>query len=172
MNRRQWLQWGALGGTALVVGGGLAAWLQPPVWHNDQLGTEAAGVMRAVGAAVLEGSLPTEPQAQRQALDALEQRLNGLIRGLPQHAHSELMQLLGLLATGAGRAGVAGLMADWPQATPQQVRDALQGMRTSRWLVRRQAYAALHDLSGGAWFSAPDTWAFLGYPGPVRIEAA
>jgi hypothetical protein len=49
------------------------------------------------------------------------------------------------------------------------VQEALQGMRLSGLALRQQAYAALHDITGAAYFSAPDTWHQLGYPGPLAI---
>jgi hypothetical protein len=42
-------------------------------------------------------------------------------------------------------------------------------MRTSSLQLRQQAYQALHDLVGSAYFSDAATWHLLGYPGPMRI---
>ncbi|WP_427915642.1 hypothetical protein ACPWT1_06325 [Ramlibacter sp. MMS24-I3-19] len=42
-------------------------------------------------------------------------------------------------------------------------------MRTSTLSLRVQAYQALHDISGAAYFSDRSTWAVLGYPGPVQV---
>jgi hypothetical protein len=42
-------------------------------------------------------------------------------------------------------------------------------MRLSGLVLRRQAYAALHDITAAAYFSDASTWPQLGYPGPVRI---
>ncbi|MEO8653744.1 MAG: hypothetical protein ABI409_06430 [Ramlibacter sp.] len=41
--------------------------------------------------------------------------------------------------------------------------------RTSGLDLRRQAYQALHDIVGSAYFSDPGTWSFLGYPGPLKL---
>ena len=35
--------------------------------------------------------------------------------------------------------------------------------------LKQQAYQALHDIVGAAYFSDPGTWALLGYPGPKMI---
>ena len=76
---------------------------------------------------------------------------------------------MGLLCTSAGRRGLTGLSRDWPDADPAQVLAALEDMRFSRLAVRQQAYQALHEIVGGAYFSDEATWSTLGYPGPVDI---
>ena len=50
-----------------------------------------------------------------------------------------------------------------------QLQKALQSMRVSTLSLRQQAYHALHDIVGGAYFSDAQTWAQLGYPGPIKI---
>ena len=42
-------------------------------------------------------------------------------------------------------------------------------MRVSSISLRQQAYQALHDIVGGAYFSDAQTWGLLGYPGPLKI---
>ena len=55
------------------------------------------------------------------------------------------------------------------EATPEQVTAALNDMRYSRLALRQQAYQALHEIVGGAYFSEESTWAVVGYPGPQDI---
>ena len=75
-------------------------------------------------------------------------------------------ELLALLGTSAGRQLLGGVSAPWQNATVPQVQAGLQDMRFSRISLRQQAYQALHDLTGAAYFSSPQTWTVLGYPGP------
>jgi hypothetical protein len=42
-------------------------------------------------------------------------------------------------------------------------------MRVSGITLRQQAYQALHDIVGGAYFSDVGTWGLLSYPGPPKI---
>ena len=42
-------------------------------------------------------------------------------------------------------------------------------MRLSTISLRQQAYQALHDIVGSAYFSDAGTWSMLGYPGPLKI---
>ena len=150
---------------ALALGGGAAALLFAPGIERGRLSPSARGVFAAVARATLEGTMPATPDALAGLLD----RIDALIGNLPPHAQDELSQLLALLATSAGRRGFAGLATDWAGARPAELQEALQSMRTSQLAARRQAYQALHDIVGAAYFSEPATWATLAYPGPVAI---
>ena len=168
MQRRVWLKLGVASAAVLAVAGGtLALWPGPAT--GSRLSPSARSVMQAVGAAILEGSLPAQPAARAQALGGLLDRLDDLVAGLPPHAQGELSQLLALLGAAPGRRWLAGVGAPWPEASVTEVQAGLQGMRTSRLTLRRQAYQALHDLVGGAYFADPATWAQLGYPGPRSL---
>ncbi len=126
-------------------------------------------VFRAIGLGVLDKTLPEPAPAKEVALAALLGRVDALIGALPPHAQAELSQLLSLLASGVCRRALAGLAVPWPNANAADVQAALQDMRLSKLAVRQQAYAALHDIIAGAYFSEPTTWAMLGYPGPLAI---
>jgi hypothetical protein len=168
MKRRTLFQLSAGAAVALlIVGGGVA--LVAPGLQDGRLSSAGRDVITAVGRAVLDGSLPSETGAQQIALNGLLIRVDGLVGALAPHAQAELSQLLALLATGAGRRSLAGLSPDWPDASVAQVQAALQDMRLSSLALRQQAYLALHDIVGGAYFSDPSTWPLLGYPGPAII---
>jgi hypothetical protein len=104
-----------------------------------------------VSRGLLDGSLPSGGAALERALEALLQRIDGLIAALPPHAHSELSQLLALLASAGGRRALTGLSDPWPVASVADIQQAL------------------HDIVGSAYFSDSQTWGLLGYPGPLRI---
>ncbi len=168
MQRRSLLKLGAASAVALVVFGTTAALMQPGL-EDGKLSARARTLFTALGAALLDGSLPAQEPARRAAIDGLLERIDILVQALPPHAQAELSQLLALLATSPGRLGVAGLTDDWAKAGIADLQQALQSMRTSSLGLRQQAYHALHDIVGGAYFSDAGTWAQLGYPGPVPI---
>lgn len=125
--------------------------------------------MRAVSRAMLDGTLPTGDAAHSAALDGLLGRISDLTAALPPHAQAEFSQLLALLASSAGRIGLTGLTTPWDSATVAQIQTALQDMRTSGLMLKRQAYGALRDIPAAAWFTDANTWASIGYPGPVNV---
>jgi hypothetical protein len=168
MKRRTLFQLGAASAALLLVGGGAAALLQPGL-QSGTLTVAGREVFRAVGRAVLQGSLPSSEAARQVALDGMLERIDALARALPPHAQEELSQLLSLLATGPGRHLLAGLEEPWPTASDAHIQQALEGMRFSGLALRQQAYAALHDITAAAYFTDVSTWAQLGYPGPLVI---
>ena len=168
MQRRTLLKLGATSAALLAVVGGTAALIQPGL-ERSKLTAAGREVFRAVGIGVLDKTLPEQAAAKDAELTALLDRVDVLIDGLPQHAQDELSQLLAILASGLGRMALAGLSTPWATANVADIQAALQDMRLSSLAVRQQAYAALHDITAGAYFSDPSTWAVLGYPGPPKI---
>lgn len=118
---------------------------------------------------MLQGTLPGADPSRSHALDSLVDRIEALVQGLPSHAQSELSQLLALLASPPGRVVFMAMASDWGEASIREVQQGLQRMRASRIPIFRQAYHALHDIVGGAYFSDPSTWELLGYPGPRKV---
>jgi hypothetical protein len=166
MQRRRLLQLGLGAGTLLVLAGGSAALMRPALVDGHTLSDRAGAVMSAVARAVLDGSLPAEQVAREQALQSHLIRVQHTIDGLPPHARRELSMLLSLLSTPAGRLALAGLSADWPEASVPQLQAALQEMRLSSLAMRQQAFLALRELTNASYYAEPGLWSLLGYPGP------
>jgi hypothetical protein len=168
MNRRSWLALGAFSAVALAVGGGSLALIRPGL-SNGHLSESGREVFAGAARGLLDGSLPQSDAAHAAALQALLARIDALVADLPSHAQGELSQLLALLASIPGRRVFADLTLSWRDASTEQLQAALQSMRFSRVSLRRQAYQALHDIAGAAYFSDESTWAQLGYPGPATV---
>jgi hypothetical protein len=169
MQRRTWLQLGVGSAAILAIAGTGLALMSPGLDKTGGLDGAGRTVFTAVGHAVLDGSLPKDDGPRQLALNAMVQRIDRLTRALPPHAQVELSQLLAILSSTAGRVALAGLSTDWPDASVVQIQQAMQGMRVSSLDLKRQAYAALHDITGAAYFSDASTWSQLGYPGPIKI---
>ena len=168
MQRRSLLALGAVSAAVLVLAGGTLALLQPGL-RDGALSAAGREVFSGASRALLDGSLPSGPRALQGALDGLLARIDSLAAALPPHAQSELSQLLALLASAPGRLTLAGVSQPWESASVADIQRALQSMRVSTISLRRQAYQALHDIVGSAYFSDPGTWGLLGYPGPLQI---
>lgn len=168
MQRRTLLKLG-FGASFVLAAAGGAALLMRPALEAGRLRSGPRAVMLAVARAVLDGVLPAEPGARAAAIDGHLQRLETAIAAFPAPTQVELSQLLALLSAPPGRVALAGLAADWPDASLEQVQAALQGMRLSSLALKQQAYHALRDLSNAAYFSDPSAWSHLGYPGPTDL---
>lgn len=167
MRRRSLLTLGVVSAAVLVLGGGTLALLQPGL-RDGVLSPSGREVFSGVSRALLEGSLPAGAEMKGE-LDALLARIGALVAALPPHAQAELSQLLALLASSPGRRALAGVGEPWHMAAVPQIQHGLQAMRLSGISLRQQAYQALHEIVGSAYFSHPGTWAQLGYPGPLKI---
>ncbi len=168
MQRRSLLKLGLVSAAVLAIAGGAAVLVQPGL-EGGKLTQTGREVFAAVGNAVLDKTLPEESAARQAALGGLLNRIDALATALPPHTQAELSQLLSILGSGAGRQMLGGLGRAWPAASIDEVQQALEGMRLSGLALRQQAYAALHDITAGAYFSDPSSWAVLGYPGPLNI---
>lgn len=154
----------------MVLGlAGLAAvqWESP--LRQGRLSAQSREIFVAVGGAILDGCLPTEPAARSAALAGTVDRIEQLIAGLPGPTQDELAELLGILSTGPGRVGVVGLWSSWRDTDPARMGTHLQGLRVSGLALRRQVYQAFHEIVNGAYFSDEKSWALMGYGGPVEL---
>ena len=58
----------------------------------------------------------------------------------------------------------------WRDASPAEVRRFLDRCRGSSTKLLRAAYDALHQLTFGAWYGNPASWAAIGYGGPPKLR--
>ena len=168
MQRRHLLQLAAGSAVLLLVAGGGAAILQPGI-ESGRLTASSRPVFGAVARAVLQGQLPSQPDARQRALESHLQRLDEAIGAFPPAVQAQLSQLLAILSLAPGRMALTGLRTDWPRATEPQLHAALDDMRRSCVTLRQQAYHALRDLTNAAYYADASVWPSIGYPGPRAL---
>lgn len=169
MQRRILLGLGVASAAVVAIAGGGAALLYEPAWRDGQLMPAGRRVLAAVARAVLEGSLPSEASALAVAIDKHLVRVEATVGAMPLHTQHEVADLLALLALPPLRTILAGLSSAWDRASVAELQEALQSMRQSSMLLRRQAYNALRDLTHAAYFADASTWPMLRYPGPRAL---
>jgi len=148
-----------------------ARWLRPPLPQSATAGltADAADVMRAIAAAMLDGALPGDATTRRAAIDETVDAVGTAIAGLPPLAREELATLFALLAFAPLRVAFANVDTGWRDADVAATNAFLDRLQTSRWSVKRVAYDALHQLTFAAWYANPRTWPSIGYPGPPTL---
>jgi hypothetical protein len=166
--RRSFLKAGALGALVLAAGGGIYRAVHTPRPQRFVLDGEARAALGAIVPAMLAGVLPTGPAERRTAIDNTIGGVHAAIANLPLALQKEVQDLFGLLALAPARRLLTGVSTGWEQADPQDVSAFLQDWRLHRFALLRTAYGALHDLSLGAWYAQPASWAAIGYPGPMK----
>ena len=170
ISRRTLLKAGIVGGAALL----LARWLYTPTLPParptpNALDPEARTIVAAIIPVLLDGALPSGPEAQSARADTLA-AVEEAIAGLPSATRKELADLFSLLGFPPTRCFVAGIWSPWPEATRESIVSFLTRWRDSRFELLRSAYAALHQLVFAAWYADPRAWPATGYTGPPSLE--
>ena len=160
--RRQFLKTGLAGSLLL----GCAGWLNAA--GARPLSDAEREMLGALTNALLDGALPTDLAARRRLIAVTIDGIAVEIAGLSLASQKETGELFGLLVLAPGRRFLAGVSKPWREAAAGDVLEFLQAWRSSRLSLLQSAYAALHDLTFGAWYARPDTWEAIGYPGPPR----
>ena len=168
MQRRRLLQLSLASAAALALAGGASALFQAGLAHGT-LTSSGRSIFQTAAQAILDKTLPTAGPAGTAAMTGLLDRVDGLILALAEHAQAELSQLLSLLCSSPGRLLLTGNIQSWTGASLHELQQTLEAMRLSTLAIRQQAYAALHDITAGGYFSDASTCPVLGYPGPVAL---
>jgi hypothetical protein len=166
--RRRFLKAGLLSAAVLAAGGGWYRHTHPAPPRGFVLDGEARAALDAIVPAILSGTLPEAPADRARAIATATARVHQTILGLPLSAQQQVQDLFGLLALGPARRLLTGIPDGWHHATEADVAAFLQDWRVHRLALLRTAYAALHDLVLGGWYSDPAHWDAIGYPGPLK----
>lgn len=165
--RRGFLKKGLLGAALLAAGGG-SVWLStrrtrvPPSIRSLEV---LDAVQLTVILAIAERLIPERPHFPRPAEVGLLAKVEAIAAMAHPAAQKELRQLLGLFESGFG-----GLIDLQPRlftecdAAAQDRR--LRAWMTSRIAVRRTGFRALKRLVAAAYYSSPEVFGAVGYPGP------
>jgi hypothetical protein len=170
MNRRQWIGSGIAAATLLLAAGAVyesQGDRAPADRYRFRALTEAdRAILAAIAPIMLAGALPQSEDDVRVWIEGFDTALAGLTPSV----QDEVAQLFMLLRVPALRMIATGVMRPWHLASRDEISRFLNGWRYSRIAKLRSAYDALHQLSYGAWYGNPHSWASTGYPGPPRIS--
>lgn len=163
LSRRQFLQAGIAGSALLACAG----WLNAAGART--LSVAEREMLAAVAGVLLDGALPKAGEARQQLIERNVDGIAQAVAGLSLATQKEIGELFGLLVLAPARLLIAGVSPPWREASPAEVAGFLAAWRSSRLGLLQSAYAALHDLSFGAWYAQPESWTDIGYPGPPEI---
>lgn len=170
MNRRQWLGSGIAAATLLVAAGAIyesQGDRAPADAHGFSFLNEAdRGILAVIAPVILAGSLPQGDNALRAVIEGFDTA----VAGLTPSVQAEVAQLFMILRVPPLRMLATGVMKPWHLASTADIMRFLDGWRSSSMPNLRSAYNALHQLSYGAWYGQPQSWASIGYPGPPKIS--
>jgi gluconate 2-dehydrogenase subunit 3-like protein len=174
LDRRKFLKRGLVGGGLLVLAGTLpfafrtTALGRRPRRELRLLSLEEHAVLAAIAARIVpgDGAGPDWPRAE--AVDCAG-KIDALLATVHPDVGSDFRRLLRLFESGFLGTFIAGSPRPFTRATPADQDARLEAWRRSRFTVLRSGYQALKRLTQAAYFSSPEVYARIGYPGPPVV---
>lgn len=171
--RRSALKKGLFGGALLVAAGTAAIALRPTrvrrpapsglrVFTSAEYAVFAAMAERVV--AVPEGALSTD------SVDVALRADRTLAMAYPS-VQKEMKQLLGLFENGLTGVLTGTGLAPFTASSRAKKDARLAAWAASRVPLFRTGYQAMKRLAHACYYSAPETWRSVGYPGPMALAA-
>jgi len=164
--RRSLLKIGISGALLLSVGG-LGLSLRPTTMVTKPeslkcLDQRQFSVLQAVAECMVapSGSMPSVIELE------VVQTIDGLLVELHPADRKQVLQVVGLLENALSGLLMDGRFQTFTGSDLAARRHILDGWRTSRLSVKRQAFLALHQLCVSAYWGHPRAYEFAGYGGP------
>jgi hypothetical protein len=96
-------------------------------------------------------------------------KVDELLAGLHPKAAGEFRQLLRVFENAMTGLLTIGSPATFTRSSPELQDRRLEGWRHSRVALFRSGYQAMKRLAHATYYSAPETYALVGYPGPPVV---
>jgi len=173
-SRRKFLKRGLLGGGLLALAGTL-----PFAFRTTLLGRrprrelklltlEEHAVLAAIAARLVpgDGAGPTWPSAE--AVDCAG-KIDALLATTHPDVGSDFRRLLRLFESGFLGTFIAASPRPFTRATPAEQDIRIEAWRRSHLAVIRSGYQALKRLAHAAYYSSPEVYGRVGYPGPPVV---
>jgi hypothetical protein len=174
LDRRRFLRRGLFGGALLLFAGSLPFVFRttrrgsPPRAPLKLLSADEHAVFAAVAARIVPGDGADARWPRADALDCA-----GKVDALMATAHPDVghdfRRLLRLCESGFVGLLTAGSPRTFTRAEPAEQDARLEAWRRSRLAVLRSGYQALKRLSDAAYYSSPEIYQLVGYPGPPVV---
>jgi hypothetical protein len=174
LDRRRFLRRGLFGGALLVCAGSL-----PFVFRTTRRGAapraplkllsaDEHAVFAAVAARIVpgDGADPRWPRAD--ALDCAG-KVDALMATVHPDVGHDFRRLLRLVESGFAGLLLAGSARPFTRAEPAEQDARLEAWRRSRLAVLRSGYQALKRLATATYYSSPEIYELVGYPGPPLV---
>jgi hypothetical protein len=176
LDRRRFLKRGVVGGALLLLAGAVPLALRSTLRRRAPggplrlLDEDEYAVFAAAAARLAPGpgAGPRWPTAE--ALDCAGKTDALMARVHPDVGH-DFKRLLRLFESGLVGALVAGSPRPFTRATPEEQDARLEAWRRSRIALFRSGYQALKRLAHATYYSSPEVYPLIGYPGPPEVPA-
>jgi len=176
-DRRRFLKRGLFGGALLVLGGAL-----PFVFRTTRRGAAPRGPLRllssdehavlaAVAARIVPGDGADARWPSAEALDCAG-RVDALMANVHPEVGHDFRRLLRLCESSLVGTLTAGSSRPFTRAPAAEQDARLESWRRSRLDILRSGYQALKRLCDAVYYSSPEIYPLIGYPGPPSVPQA
>ena len=138
-------------------------------FRSAELSPEHHGLLEALIRGFLGPALPAAAAERESALALCKQNVLAGISGLAPLSQAEIGELLDMLSHPVGRRLLGGPANEWKLATDEELSKFLTGLRFHSLTLLRPAYAGLHNIVLGSWYSAEISWGAIGYTRPFNL---
>jgi len=174
LDRRRFLRRGLFGGALLLCAGSL-----PFVFRTTRRGNapraplkllsaDEYAVFAAVAARMVPGDGADARWPRAEALDCAG-KVDALMATVHPDVGNDFRRLLHLVESGFAGLLIAGSPRPFTRAAPAEQDARLEAWRRSRLAVLRSGYQALKRLAHAAYYSSPEIYEAIGYPGPPLV---
>jgi hypothetical protein len=172
-SRRSFLKKGLVGGALLACGGAAGLLARPGDLARHPRAPLAAltAYEYAIFAAAAARLCPGDGAAGWPTAESLDTtgKLDTLVAQLHPRAIKEFRQLLHVFESALTGLVTAGAPRPFTRSSPAEQDQRLEAWRHSRVALFRSGYQAMKRLSHAIYYSSPDIYARLGYPGPPVV---
>ncbi len=165
---RRWLLKSTLALTAIGLGVG-AGILNNRGLSNARLTANGRSVFGAFARGIFGTMMPTDAASRKQLMDQYLVHVDAWFFSLPAAKRQEISLMIGSLSTAPSRFLLTSQWASWDEASDDQVREALERLRSANSRAHNMIFVAARALSCIGFASMPEHNALLGYPGPNNI---
>ena len=173
-DRRRFLKRGLFGGALLILGGAL-----PFVFRSTRRGSAPRGPLRllsadeyavlaAVAARIVPGDGADARWPRAEALDCAG-KVDALMATVHPDVGNDFRRLLRLCESGFVGAFTAASPRPFTRASAAEQDARLEAWRRSRLAILRSGYQALKRLADAVYYSSPEIYPLIGYPGPPSV---
>jgi len=173
-DRRRFLKRGLFGGALLVFGGAL-----PFVFRSTRRGSgpraplrllsgEEYAVLAAVAARIVPGDGADARWPRAEALDCAG-KVDALMATVHPEVGNDFRRLLRLCESSFIGTFTAGSPRPFTRAAAAEQDARLEAWRRSRLGILRSGYQALKRLADAVYYSSPELYPLIGYPGPPSV---
>jgi hypothetical protein len=173
-SRRRLLKRGVLGGALLLTGGALPLALRRTLVRTKPrrplllLSEDEHAIFAAVAARLAPGDSAGPSWPTAEALDCAG-KVDALMATVHPEVGAEFRQLLRLFESALFGLALTGSPTPFSRLPPAAQDARLESWRHSRIALLRSGYQAMKRLAHATYYSSPEIYALVGYPGPPEV---